>query len=234
MSEISKTIPPVIVALVPMRQQSERVPGKNVRLLADRPLYHYIIESLLACQLLSGVVIDTDSPFILDDARRHFPTVRLIERPEHLRGGMIPINEVLLHDASLIEADFYLQTHSTNPLLRSQTISQAVESFLSQYPAHDSLFSVTRHQTRLWDRKGKPINHDPAVLLRTQDLPPIFEENSNLYLFSRTTLERHRNRIGEKPLMFEMDPAEAWDIDEELDFQIAEFLYLNRSRALKP
>ncbi|SEM29710.1 CMP-N-acetylneuraminic acid synthetase [Syntrophus gentianae] len=234
MPDISTPPSPAIVALVPMRHHSERVPGKNYRLFAGRPLYHCIVESLLACPFITGVIIDTDSRFIMDDAQRHFPHVRLIERPEHLRDGKISTNDILMHDVSQTEADFFLQTHSTNPLLRSETISRAVKYFFAHYPDCDSLFSATRHQTRLWDHQGKPINHNPAILLRTQDLPPIFEENSNIYLFSRKTLEQHHNRIGAKPLMFEIDPAEAWDIDNELDFQISEFLYLHRHKTLTP
>ena len=96
----------------------------------------------------------------------------------------------------------------------------------------DSLFSVTRIQTRLWDSSGRAVNHDPAVLLRTQDLPPLYEENSCLYIFTRSTLESRHNRIGERPLMFEIDRLEAWDIDEESDFRIAELLYNEREGLL--
>jgi len=222
---------PSIVALVPMRHHSERVPGKNYRPFAGRPLYHHIVESLLACPLIREVVVDTDSPTIKKDASRHFPQVRLLERPEQLRAGTVPMNDVLLHDVAQVEADYYLQTHSTNPLLRSATIVQALESFLASRPTYDSLFSVTRVQTRFWDNEGRAINHDPSILLRTQDLPPIYEENSCLYVFTRSTLENQGNRIGERPLLFEIDRTEAWDIDEELDFRLAEFLYLDREKS---
>jgi CMP-N-acetylneuraminic acid synthetase len=137
---------------------------------------------------------------------------------------------VLLYDVRQVEADYYLQTHSTNPLLRTETISRAVEAYLGGRSSYDTLFSVTAMQVRLWDEQARPINHDTAVLLRTQDLSPVFEENSNLYIFPRNVLEARGNRIGERPLMFEIDRMEAWDIDDELDFQIAEFLYLNRMK----
>jgi CMP-N-acetylneuraminic acid synthetase len=125
-----------------------------------------------------------------------------------------------------VEADYYLQTHSTNPLLSTETISNAIQTFLQNCSTYDSLFSVTRVQVRLWDESGKAINHNPAVLLRTQDLPPIYEENSCLYIFAKDMLEARHNRIGERPMVFEIDRIEAWDIDEQVDFQIAEFLYL--------
>ena len=214
-----------------MRHHSQRVPGKNYRPFGGRPLYHHIISTLLDCPLIGSICIDTDSDLIKEDAPRHF-NVRIIDRPEHLRSDLTPMNDILLYDVTRVEADCYLQTHSTNPLLTSRTISKAVGRFLADYPAHDSLFSVTRLQTRLWDSQGRAINHDPAVLLRTQDLPPVYEENSCLYLFTRDTLERRRNRIGERPLMYEIDPLEAWDIDEETDFRIGELLFAQRERAL--
>ncbi len=134
------------------------------------------------------------------------------------------MNDILLHDVACVEADWYVQTHSTNPLLRPETVSKALHA-LWESPEHDSLFSVTRLQTRLWSKDGRPFNHDPNVLLRTQDLEPIFEENSNLYIFRRAMLERRKNRIGERPLLFEMDSVEALDIDEENDFRVAEALF---------
>jgi CMP-N-acetylneuraminic acid synthetase len=213
-----------IIALVPMRHDSERVPGKNYRLLAGKPLYHYILTTLLSCPEISQVVVDTDSPKIIAGLENSFPQVLVLERPENLRSGDIPMNEVLIHTTEQIDADFYLQTHSTNPLLKSSTISAAIDKFLDNYPSFDSLFSVTRLQTRLYDSEGRAVNHNPSVLLRTQDLPPIYEENSCLYLFTREMLIKRRNRVGDRPFMFVINAQEAWDIDDELDFSIVEFL----------
>lgn len=216
-----------IVALVPIRHDSERLEGKNYRPLSGIPLYHHIVLSLLSCKEIDEVVIDTDSPLILEEAARKFPDVRLLERPESLCDGRVPMNEVLVHDVSQVDADFYLQTHCTNPLLKAETISRAISAFLESYPRCDSLFGVTRIQKFLWDSVGRPINHNPTMLMRTQDLPAVFEENSNLYLFTAESLLSRRHRLGIRPQMFEIDPIEAWDIDTGLDFEIAEFL-LNR------
>jgi len=213
-----------IAALVPMRHHSQRVPGKNFRPLAGKPLFHHIIGSLLACPEISQVVVDTDSQPIMEGLQQHFPSVTIIERPGYLRGDAVSMNEILVYDTSQVKADYYLQTHTTNPLLRSSTISHAIQSLLENTPEYDSLFSVTRRKVRLWDRLGRAINHNPAILLQTQDLPPVFEENSCIYIFTRQNLINHLNRLGERPVMFEMEAAEAWDIDEELDFSITEFL----------
>ena len=215
---------PKIAALVPMRHHSVRVPGKNYRDLAGKPLFHHILNTLGAVPELDAILVDTDSPVILAGLREHFPAVTAEIRPEHLRDDAVPMNEILIHDMNVVDADFYLQTHSTNPLLRPETVSAAIKTFLKSIPEYDSLFGVTRLQTRLWDQLGRAVNHNPQVLLRTQDLPPIYEENSCIYLFSRETLINRRNRLGNRPLMFEIPAVEAWDIDEELDFLVADTL----------
>ena len=219
-----------IVALVPMRHDSQRVKGKNYRVLAGKPLYHHIISTLFSCPDIDEIVVDTDSQVIMEGVKENFPKARVFMRANHLRDGEISMNEILLHDVSLVQADFYMQTHSTNPLLQADTISRAIEILMDNYPAYDSLFSVTRWQTRLWDGSGKAINHDPGILLRTQDLPPVFEENSCLYIFTRQTLEVQRNRIGQRPYIFEIDADEAWDIDEEIDFKIVDLLLSDRGK----
>lgn len=213
-----------IVAFVPMRHDSVRVPGKNFKPMAGTPLFHHILNTLLQCKEIAQVVVDTDSPVIMQGLKEYFPGVYCLERPGHLRANTVPTNEILMHDVSQFEADLYLQTHSTNPLLKSATISKAISELRADFPAYDSLFGVTRLQTRLWDELGRAINHNPAILLRTQDLPPIYEENSCLYLFTKETLFEKRNRIGERPKLFQIPAGEAWDIDEALDFKIAEFL----------
>ena len=217
-----------IAALAPMRHHSQRVPGKNYRPLAGKPLYQHILETLQAVPEIDTVIVDTDSEPVMDGVQRFYPDVKLIARPEHLRADDVPMNDILLHDTAQAQADFYLQTHSTNPLLKPETISRAIQSLISNYPKYDSLFSVTRLQTRLYWQDGRAINHNPLELIQTQDLPPVYEENSCIYVFTRENLERKKHRIGDSPLMFEIGADEAWDIDEELDFEIADFLMRKR------
>jgi CMP-N-acetylneuraminic acid synthetase len=214
-----------MVALVPMRHESVRVPGKNYRPFAGKPLFHHILMTLSQVPQIDAILVDTDSDLIIDDIKANFPEVNTLIRPESLRGDEVPMNKILLYDTSIIDADVYLQTHSTNPLLRPETIADAIKVYTESLPQYDSLFGVTRLQTRLWDQSGQPLNHDPKVLLRTQDLPPVYEENSCIYIFTKDSLQKRQNRLGERPLMYEIPPLEAWDIDEELDFVIAETLY---------
>lgn len=222
------------IALVPMRHHSERVPGKNYRSMAGRPLFAYILETLLCCRNVSHIVVDTDSPVIREGIGQRFPSVILVDRPEGLRAGEVPTNAILEHDLHQVPGRFYLQTHCTNPLLTAPTIDRAAEAFRQAFPGRDSLFSVTRWHKRLWTADGAPINHDPAVLLRTQDLPPVFEENSCLYLFERECFLSRRNRIGAAPMLFETPPAESLDIDDEQDFRAVEAILASRPSQGQP
>jgi CMP-N-acetylneuraminic acid synthetase len=209
------------VAIVPMRHNSERVLGKNYRPLAGVPLYHHVVRMLSMVAEIDLIVIDTDSDFIIGDCAENFPHVRLLVRPAHLRDGNIAMNDVLSNTLDQVDADIVLQTHSTNPFLKGGTVSAALKVFQTSACDIDSLFSVTRLQARLWDAESRPINHDPSVLLRTQDLAPLFIENSCFFIFTPELLRQHGTRIGPRPFMFEMSPLEAVDIDTEEDFALA-------------
>lgn len=217
----------MVTAIVPMRHFSERLSGKNYREFAGKPLFHHIIEMLLGCPSISSVVIDTDSKTIMNDTQTHFPTVVVLERPPHLQDPHKSMNDVLLNTIENIDGEFFLQTHSTNPLLDGGSVESAIAAFFKDYPAKDSLFSVTRHQSRYWDISGKPVNHDLGELLRTQDMEPLLEENSCIYLFSREVITKCKNRIGDNPILFDLPVFESLDIDDEDMFRIAEHVYLS-------
>lgn len=215
-----------VKALVPMKKHSERVPNKNMKNFCGKPLYHKVIESLAESKYIREICINTDSKQIAEDAQSHFNNVRIIDRPEKLIGDHVAMNDIIGYDITKLEGEHFLQTHSTNPLLTSDTIDSAIETYFEKLDKFDSLFSVNRLQTRLYWESGEPVNHNPDELLRTQDLPPLFEENSNIYIFSKSSFTKASNRrIGMKPFMLEMDNLESIDIDEPEDFMLAETLY---------
>jgi len=226
MSNADQGMPP-ITALVPMKGHSERVPGKNLRAMCNKPLFYWILDSLSRSKYIDRIVINTDSPEIARLTTTLFD-VTIIDRPAHLQGDFFVANDLIAYDLSQFpDTEFFLQTHSTNPLLKTETIDRAIETFFRQNMS-DSLFSVTELHTRLYWTEGTPLNHDPSNLIRTQDLEPIYEENSCLYIFSRASFETKKNRIGESPMMFPIDRFEAVDIDEEYDFLLAETLLFAR------
>lgn len=219
-----------IKALLPMKGNSERVKNKNMRDFNGMPLYHAVMKSLLASKYIECVVINTDSPIIAQNAKENFgEKVRIIERPIEIQGDFVSMNDIINYDLNLLDGEYFMQTHSTNPLLKTETIDKAIEGFFNTLPQNDSVFSVTKMQTRFYDKNAKPINHNPQELLRTQDLEPMYEENSNFFIFSKNSFKNAGNkRIGLKPKIFEMNKLEAVDIDEPEDFVLAELLYKNR------
>ena len=216
-----------IVALLPMKGNSERVPNKNLKDFCGRPLYHKILNTLLDSKYIDEIVINTDGERIKQDLELNYKDkVTVHERPDGIIGDFVSMNKIIECDINKVEADVYIQTHSTNPLLLTATLDEAIEMMLKSKNEFDSMFSVTKVQTRLYDEKGNPSNHNPLELIRTQDLPPLFEENSSFYIFTRKSFEESGGkRIGIKAKMFEMDKVEAIDIDQIQDFIIAESIY---------
>jgi len=216
-----------VVALLPMKANSERVKGKNFRSLHGKPLFRWMLDSLLAIDEIDQVVINTDAREILaDHGLSDSERVLIRDRKPELCGDLVSMNKILLDDIHNVPADLYLMTHTTNPLLSSLTIRSAIDKYDSAVAedGYDSLFSVTRFQTRFYREDGSAVNHDPDNLLRTQDLEPWYEENSNLYVFTGNSFKSTDARIGKKPILFETPGLESIDIDEQSDWDLAEAL----------
>lgn len=215
-----------IACLIPMKGHSERVKNKNLKLFCGKPLYHTIVSELMNSIYINKVIVNTDSNVISSDVQKYFPMLKINARPQNLIGDLVPMNEIIKYDLDNADFDIFVQTHSTNPLLRYVTLDNAIKFFIENRTEYDSLFSVTRLQTRLYWCSGEPINHNPDELLRTQDLPPVLEENSCFYIFTKESFINAGNkRIGVKPNLFEIDKIQAMDIDDPEDFVIAEQMY---------
>lgn len=220
-----------IVALLPLKAHSERVSGKNFRPFAGRPLFRWILDTLLAMPEVERVVINTDAREQLTrDGLLESSRICIRDRAANLCGDQISMNLILSDDIAAINSETYLMTHTTNPLLTGYTIRAAYGAYAQGLErGHcDSLFTVNRCQTRFYRKDGSPVNHDPDNLVRTQDLEEWFEENSNLYVFSRGSFAATRARIGRRPLLFPTPRIESVDIDDAEGWAIAESLALQR------
>ncbi len=215
-----------------MKGHSERVPNKNIRPLAGRPCFHWAMEALNNSRYVDEIIVNTDSAAIAENATTTFGSkITILERPDFLLGDMVTIQPLIEYDLSQSNGTYFLQTHSTNPLLTTNTIDLAIEAFFAQHE-HDALFSVTEIKQRFYWPDGSGVNHDPKLLLRTQDLSPIYHENSCFYIFSRETNLRTKSRLGSNPLLFPINRLEAADIDDIEDFYWAEFLMERRLAGL--
>ncbi len=220
----------MIKAIVPIKKDSERLKDKNFLSFCGQPLYQVVLDTLQNIPLIDSIVINTDSNIIASDCLSRYSKAVIIERPKNLIGNEVTMNSIIEYDLSRIGGEHFLQTHVTNPLITAKTIVNAIETYFGSYSYFDSLFSVESIKKRAYDYKGKPINHSNEKLLQTQHLPEINIENSNLFLFSRTSfLEAKNSRVGLKPQLFKMSSIEGIDIDYEEDFLLAELIMKNRS-----
>lgn len=207
-----------------MKGNSERVPEKNFKDFCGKPLCLWILETLLNVERIEAVVINTDARERLKKAGvRSSDRVIIRDRDPELCGDLVPMNDIIADDLRAVRASHYLMTHTTNPLVTTATLNRAIDRYLSavSLAEADSLFSVNRVQTRFYREDGSAVNHHPSQLLRTQDLEPWFEENSNIYLFSADSFEATNSRIGENAVMFEMEAVESVDIDTPADWELA-------------
>ncbi len=216
---------PRIVALLPMKANSERVRGKNFREFNGKPLFRWILDTLMSIESIDEVIINTDARQILaEHGLVDGPRLRIRDRKPELCGDMTSMNLVLADDVANVDADVYAMTHTTNPLLSPESVRGALDLYKASLAdgSGDSVFTVNKFQTRFYRADASAINHDPNNLIRTQDLEPWYEENSNLYVFSRASFASTNARIGAKPKMYEMGRSESVDIDDLESWYLAE------------
>lgn len=228
-----------IIAIVPIRHFSSRINGKNYQNIGNHPLYTYILNTLEQSPEIGKIIVETDSPVIQNGcmeriSNKIWQKVMIIDRPNFLKGEHISVNQIIeniINNELFPESQIFMQTHVTNPLLSLNTINSAVNEFrdLLSTNQYDSLFSVTKHQTRLYNKDHTPINHSLTELNRTQDLDYVYEDNSCFYLFTEDSFRNnHGNRIGKNPYFFQIkSKIESIDIDWPEDLQIAR-LYLEQ------
>ena len=210
-----------------MKGNSERVPNKNLKSFSGKPLFHKTLDVLLRSKYINSVIINTDCINIKRDLNDNYFNKTIIhDRPESIVGNYVSMNKIIEYDLLKSNSDIYIQTHSTNPLLLTKTIDDAIEKFITFINKNkfDSIFSVTKTQKRFYNENSMPLNHDPKMLV-TQHLNPIFEENSCFYIFTKESFLSTNSRIGSSPLMYEINKIESIDIDEKDDFIIAEAVY---------
>jgi CMP-N-acetylneuraminic acid synthetase len=215
---------PRIVALLPIKANSTRVQGKNFRSFCGKPLFRWVLDTLLSIDDISQIVINTDARHILSEkGLPESERITIRDRKAEICGDEVSMNLVLADDIANIPADLYLMTHATNPLVSASTIRNAIAAFLDSQrtDSSDSLFTVNKIQTRFYRSDCSPVNHDPDRLIPTQELDPWFEENSNLYIFTANSFSKTKARIGQYPMMFESPPFESIDIDTPADWDFA-------------
>lgn len=215
----------MITAVIGIKEISERVENKNLRILGGQPLFCWIIDTLLSVGQISEIVINADGKELIKQLNSKYGNkIIVIEREDELKGHDVPMNKIILSSLDSCANEIILNTHVTNPFLKAGTIKNAIKSYSLE---KTSVFSVSEYQSRFYTSELKPINHDPEVLLKTQNLDPLYEENSLMYIFSKKDFLQNRNRINKESRPFITPKLESIDIDTEDDWLLSTKLVQN-------
>lgn len=207
-----------LVAIMPIKLNNERLPGKNTKLLGNKPLLQYELESLLTTKMLNSINVYCSDESICT----YLPEeVTFVKRPEYLDLPSSNFTQIFECFSKVVDADIYVYAHATAPFITVETMCQCIESV--QSGKYDSAFCAVKIQDFLWEN-GKPLNFDAANVPRSQDLNPIYRETSGVYVFTKEVFEKYHRRIGITPFVKEVSFKEAVDINNPEDFELAKAL----------
>lgn len=211
-----------VVAMIPIKMNNERLPGKNIKQFDDgTPLVELIQKALLNTSSVNDIYVYCSNEEIKDYL---LPGVKYLQRPQKLDANNINCNDILDEFIKVVDADIYIASHATGPFTSSKSIEKCVAAV--QSGEHDSAFIATKMQQFLW-QEGRALNFDIQKFPRTQDLIPIYVETPGAYVFPRTTFETYKRRVGVKPYICIGERFEGIDVDNIEDFQIANAVYIN-------
>jgi N-acylneuraminate cytidylyltransferase len=210
-----------IACFIPIKNNSSRVPNKNLRLLRGIPLYRYALDTVINSKVFDDVFVDTDS----EDVKNYCikKNINIIDRDPKLLKDSANGNDLLEHWVDIKpNYDVYFQVFVTSPFLTPNTLKDCV-NIMKTNPLGDSVFTVIEDYTWYWFN-GKPVNYNPKLLPRSQDAKPIIKETTSLYGISKEGFNKTKSRIGESPQIYVVDEIEGTDIDTEFDFIMAKLI----------
>lgn len=207
-----------VVAVMPIKLINERCPGKNTRMLGLKPLLQYELDNLRETKLCNSINVFCSSEDIISFIPKG---VNFIKRPKFLDLATSNFNQIFEAFMNEHDADIYVYAHATAPYISVETMKQCINAVLTK--KYDSAFCAIKLQNYLW-QDGQPLNFDATNLPRTQDLKPVYQETSGIYVFTKEVFIKYHRRIGKRPFIKEVTFKESVDIDNPEDFNLAEIL----------
>lgn len=206
-----------ITALVPLKTNSQRVPRKNFIMLAGKPLFMHIFETLLKVPMIDEVICWSSDEIFKD----YLPQgVRFIKRDDYLDGDNIKAKDLFMAAAKQIDTDYFVLTHATAPFISSTSISKGIGAIFDGF---DSSFSVKEVKNYCWYR-NTTLNYELENPVKTQDLESIYFETSGFFIYPKKLMIEKGRRVGDNSKMIPVSDLEAIDIDEKSDFEFAKLL----------
>lgn len=208
--------------LIPVRAGSERVKNKNIKPFAGSNLLSIKIQQMNNIKEIDGVIVNSNSDEMLSIAKEL--GAEIVKRDEYYATSSVSMNEVYKNMAENCDCDVILFADATNPLVTSETVLNCIKTYNENLDKYDSLTTVNEIKQFMW-QNGKPINYDKNKKPRSQDLPDIVALNHAISIIPKNLMIEKMDIIGERPLLYKIDSLEAMDIDTELDFEFAEYMY---------
>lgn len=212
----------MIKVLIPVRAGSVRVKNKNIKPFADSNLLTIKVEQMKRIKGIDGVIVNSNSDEMLEIAAGL--GAEAVKRDEYFASSTVCMNEVYKNMAENSDCDTIIFADATNPLIKDETIEHCIKAYFENLDGYDSLTTVNEIKQFMW-QDGKPINYDAANKPKSQDLPDIVALNHAISIIPRKLMIEKMDIIGYKPNLFKIDSVEATDIDNEIDFEFAEFMY---------
>jgi CMP-N-acetylneuraminic acid synthetase len=218
-----------VTVFLPCREGSQRIKNKNIKPFSnvEKGLIYIKLKQLINVENIEKIIVSTNDREVKEVAKSFNNSKIIIDnRSELLSSSNTSTDELIKYVPSIIKKDTILWTHVTSPFVNEKVYKRAIETYFSNLHINDSLMSVTKIQKFLWN-KNTPINYNKEIEKwpRTQTLEPLYEVNSGIFITNRDTYIQENDRIGKKPFLFEIDEKTAFDIDWEIDFELAEILW---------
>src|SRR3989339_1095673 len=206
-----------VAAFLPVKGHSERIENKNISLLGNKPLFHWMLESLLKCKNIDEVYLDTESQQVIDLAYNY--KCKIFRRDSSLADNKTDGNKLFYNEASKIKADIYVMALCTSPFLKAETIDEGIK-FLIKHKEYDSVVAVFNDKQYTWNEKFK-TNYNLDKIPNSKDLTNTIIETMGLYIVRNSVVLKNKRRIGEKPYLMNISRQESFDINFPEDMNMA-------------
>lgn len=207
------------VALVPIKMNNERTPGKNTKQFSNGvPLIQYILSSLKKAKEVDEIYVYCSKEEICDYL---LPGIKFLKRDAKYDSADADVNDMFYQFSVNVPADIYVLAHATAPFQKPESIDKGILQVKSG--KYDSALAVRKMQEFMWEN-NHPMNYDTLMIPRTQDLPVVYVETTGMYIFTKDVIQKRKSRIGYNPYLLEVSRLEATDINDPIDFEIANAL----------
>lgn len=224
------------IAIIPARGGSKRLPGKNIKLLGDKPLIAWTIEAAIKSNIFDHIFVSTDSEEIASVSRDYGAKVPFL-RPAELASDTATTNDVVTHLVEWFEKEYNKEVTTvailqpTSPLRNAQHIQEAFEEMKTKHAKAIVSVCELEHPIQFCNQLGLDGSMDGFIELgdmkRTQDLEPYYRLNGAIYFLSREYANRLSELYSEGTYSYIMGLKSSIDIDVDLDFKLAEFFITN-------